>query len=43
MKESCLFVTEFVETLDVNNLGWPDGLAATFHVLIDFKTKKEIS
>ena len=39
MKENCLFVTEFVKTLDLNN----NGLATIFHVLIDFKTEKEIS
>ena len=37
IKENCLFVSEIVETLDLNILGRPDGLET------DFKTKKEIS
>ena len=43
IKESRLFVTEYVETLDLNN---KDGLMASqqfIHVSIDFETKKEIS
>ena len=43
IKESYFLVTQISETLDLNSLEKSDDLAIAFHVLIDFKTKKEIS
>ena len=36
IKERCHFVAEIVETLDLNNEGWPDGLATVFAPLDRF-------
>ena len=36
-------MSEFVETLDLNNVGRPNGVATALYIWIDFTTKKEIS
>ena len=41
IKDSCLFVAETVETLDLSILGKIEGLAQFFHVWILLKTKNE--
>ena len=40
IKESRLFMAEIVETLDLNNLRWPDGLAAVFSSQDRFQNKE---